>query len=545
MTQADDGRTAGLPELPSGWCWTTLEAVADIEGGITKDQNRRRTGAAREVPYLRVANVQRGYLDLSELKTILADQDEIQHLRLQPGDVLFTEGGDRDKLGRGWVWSGEIDECIHQNHIFRARPNRAAIEPKFISLHGNHFGQEWFARTGKQTTNLASINKGILRKFPVPVAPLNEQRRIVAKVDELFSDLDFAVAALKRAQASLKKYRAAVLKAAVTGELTAEWRAAHPNTEPATKLLERIIAERRQDWEEQQLAKFAAHKEMPSKRWQLKYQAPMPVDSGDLATLPAGWCWARVNQVGHVQLGRQRSPKHHQGTHMRPYLRVANVFENRIDASDVLRMNFTPNDYETYRLTCGDILLNEGQSLHLVGRAAMYRGEVPGACFQNTLVRFRAARGLLPEFALYVFLAYLHNKRFQKLARWTVNIAHLGADRFSNIEFPLPPLDEQRAIVLEVEQQLSEIEATKDYVEASVKRADRLRQSILREALAGRLVPQDPSDEPASALLDRIRQARADANGSAAKSPAQPRARSRPSPKRQSTLFEDSADAAD
>src|SRR5437868_1883761 len=116
-----------LPKLPPGWCWTSLETIADIEGGITKDQKRRHDGPVREVPYLRVANVQRGYLDLTELKTILATEEEIESLRLCPGDILFTEGGDRDKLGRGWVWNGEVEECIHQNHIFRARPCPDAV----------------------------------------------------------------------------------------------------------------------------------------------------------------------------------------------------------------------------------------------------------------------------------------------------------------------------------------------------------------------------------------------------------------------------------
>src|SRR6185437_4842046 len=100
-----------------------------------------------------------------------------------------------------------------------------------------------------------------------------------------------------------------------------------------------------------------------------------------LPPLPKGWCWARVDAVGEVKLGRQRSPEHHQGKHMRPYLRVANVFEDRIDLSNVLEMNFTPKEFETFRLRYGDILLNEGQSLEWVGRPAMFRGELPGACF--------------------------------------------------------------------------------------------------------------------------------------------------------------------
>jgi len=497
-----------LPPLPVGWCWTTLDTIADIEGGITKDQKRKHDGPVRDVPYLRVANVQRGYLDLGEMKSITAPESVIEALRLIAGDILFTEGGDRDKLGRGWVWAAELPECIHQNHIFRARPCPEVVVPKFVSMHGNFFGQNWFTRTGKQTTNLASINKGVLRSFPVPIAPLNEQRRIVAKVEELFSDLDMAVATLERVKAKLKRYRASVLKAAIEGKLTADWRAKHPDAEPAAPLLERILVERRRRWEDAQRARFAAAAKTPPKGWEAKYPAPSAIDSAGLPVLPDRWCWARVLQVGDVQLGRQRSPEHHTGEHMRPYLRVANVFENRIDTDDVLQMNFTPEEFETFRLLHGDILLNEGQSLHLVGRPAMYRDEVPGACFRNTLVRFRAVPGLVPEFALYVFLAYLHNKRFQKIARWTVNIAHLGSDRFSQIEFPLPPAEEQAEIVREIEARLTVVDQVTAQVDANLKRAGRLRQGILKRAFEGKLVPQVATDEPATVLLERIRQQR-------------------------------------
>ena len=189
---------------------------------------------------------------------------------------------------------------------------------------------------------------------------------------------------------------------------------------------------------------------------------------------------------------------------MRPYLRVANVFENRIDISDVMEMNFTPAEFETFKLSFGDILLNEGQSMELIGRPAMYRGEVPGACFTNTLVRFRPMDGVDRNFALNVFLAYLKNQRFQKIATITVNIAHLGAGRFSEIEFPLPPLAEQQQIVALVSEKLSQIESAEVAIEHSLRRAARLRQSILKQAFEGKLVPQDPTDEPASSSLERI-----------------------------------------
>ena len=306
----------------------------------------------------------------------------------------------------------------------------------------------------------------------------------------------------------MKRYRASVLKAAIDGKLTAEWRRQHTKTEPATALLERIVVERRRRWEDAQQTKFAVAEKTPPENWKGRYQDPTPIDAASLPPPPEGWCWARMLQVADIQLGRQRSPEHHSGPYMRPYLRVANVYENRIDTDDVLQMNFTPEEYETFRLVPGDILLNEGQSLHLVGRPALYRNEVPGACFQNTLVRFRAVQGLVPEYALYVFLAYLHNKRFQKVARWTVNIAHLGADRFSQIEFPLPPSEEQVEIIREIEARLTVVDQVTAQVDANLKRAGRLRQGILKRAFEGKLAPQVATDEPAAVLLERIRQQR-------------------------------------
>jgi type I restriction enzyme, S subunit len=358
-------------------------------------------------------------------------------------------------------------------------------------------------------TTFGAISGDDVRAFGIPLAPLAEQRRIVAAIEQQFSRLDAAIASLNHARKKLKRERAAILKAAIEGKLTELWRAEHPADETASQLLQRILVERRAKWEADQLAKMQAKGVMPKdEKWKQAYREPEPPDTTGLPELPEGWVWATVDQLGEVQLGRQRAPKYHTGPNMRPYLRVANVFEDCIDTTDVMTMNFTPEEYEIYRLEYGDILLNEGQSLELVGRPAMYRDEVPGACFQNTLVRFRVCDGLLAQFALAVFRVYLHRRRFQHIGRHTTNIAHLGAGRFAALVFPLPPFSEQQQIVSEVERRLSIIARTEAEVEANLKRAARLRQAILSEAFAGRLVPQDPQDEPASVLLERIREER-------------------------------------
>lgn len=200
--------TTDLPELPEGWVWARLDAIAALKGGITVD-SKRQDPTARSVPYLRVANVQRGYLDLSEVKTISAPASDIEALRLQKGDILFNEGGDRDKLGRGWIWESQLPECIHQNHVFRARLFRDEVSAKLVSWWGNSFGKDYFLREGKQTTNLASINITKLSAFPVPVPPVSEQTRLIAEVERRLS-----IAGEAEAQVDANLKRAQVLRAA-------------------------------------------------------------------------------------------------------------------------------------------------------------------------------------------------------------------------------------------------------------------------------------------------------------------------------------------
>jgi type I restriction enzyme S subunit len=172
---------------------------------------------------------------------------------------------------------------------------------------------------------------------------------------------------------------------------------------------------------------------------------------------------------------------------MRPYLRAANVFEDRIDVSDVNEMNFTPEDFERFRLVIGDILLNEGQSLELVGRPAMFRGEIENCCFQNTLVRFQANDAIDRKFALMMFRYCMRSGRFQKIARWTTNIAHLGASRFAELQIPLPPLNEQKRIVSKIEELFSELDAGEESLRRARRQLGVYRQSLLKQAFEGKL----------------------------------------------------------
>jgi type I restriction enzyme S subunit len=347
------------------------------------------------------------------------------------------------------------------------------------------------------------------------LAPFPEQQRIVKAIESYLTRIDDAAVSLERVQVKLKTYRASVLKAAVEGRLVSTEaslaRFENRAYEPAAVLLARMLKERRRRWEEARLDKLRVNGKAPEdEKWRAKYAEPAAVDTSKLPELPEGWCWASADQVGDILLGRQRSPAYLTGRWFRPYLRVANIKDDRIDFGDVEQMDFDPNHYEKYRLLTGDILVSEGQSPHLVGQSAIYRGELSDLCFQKTLHRFRPIPGApRSEFAQIVFRANVMLGVFKQVAPITTNIAHLTLEKFKASRFPLPPVLEQLRIEEEVERLLSITDAAERQVRIQSLRLDRLRQSVLKWAFEGKLVDQNPTDEAAAKLLARIRAERA------------------------------------
>lgn len=161
-----------------------LEAVAEVRTGLAKNAGRQ--GEKVSLPYLRVANVQDGWIDLSEVKTVDVDPKVVPRYSLQMGDVLLTEGGDYDKLGRGGVWMGEIAPCLHQNHVFAVRPDPTSLSSAFLALlTQSYLGRAYFLSCAKRTTNLASINSSQLKSLPVPQLPLTRQQEIASEIGSL------------------------------------------------------------------------------------------------------------------------------------------------------------------------------------------------------------------------------------------------------------------------------------------------------------------------------------------------------------------------
>ena len=478
--------TQGEWALPDGWLWTTIGEVAETtSGGTPLRKHPEYYGGS--IPWIKSGELE-GEVIISSEEFITEEGLSSSSARIFPKGtpVVALYGATVGKTG-----ILGLDAATNQA-ICAIFALHNAFTAKFITY--------WLKYRRSELIELSvggaqpNISQRIIRAFPFPLAPLPEQHRIVAEIETQFTRLDAGVAALERAQVNLRRYKASVLKAACEGRLVpTEASLAHAegrDYEPADQLLARILAERRARWE-------AEH---PGKR----YKGPVSPDTEDMPELPEGWEWATVEQIGKVRLGRQRSPKYHQGPNMRPYLRAANATWDGADLSDVKEMDFPPEIWDNYRLQKNDILLAEASgSPNEVGKPFIWREEIPECGFQNTLIRVRLF-SLSPEFVYVHFLTDALTGRFGEVARG-ISIQHLGAARLSRFVIAFPPLPEQRRIVAEVERRLSVVAVLEASVVAALARARRLRQAVLKQAFEGRLVPQHLDDEPASVLLERIR----------------------------------------
>ena len=218
-------KPSGLPwlgDIPQHWDIRRLKFVADVQTGLTLGKTYTEKDLAR-CPYLRVANVQDGFLDLSQITEIEIPRRDVSRYQLKYGDVLMTEGGDFDKLGRGYVWESQIENCLHQNHIYAVRPHTEYLEPHFLAiLMTSHYGKAYFTSISRQTTNLATINQTNLLNLFLPIPPVSEQKEIVAHLAKISSDSENLLTSIQTSIALLKERRSALITAAVTGQIPLE-----------------------------------------------------------------------------------------------------------------------------------------------------------------------------------------------------------------------------------------------------------------------------------------------------------------------------------
>ncbi len=439
-------------ELPPGWAWATIEDLIS-QAGIFSDGDwveSKDQDPGGDVRLVQLADVGTGaFRDRSQRSLTSGKAVELNCTYLEPGDVLVARMP--DPLGRACQFPRALGACVTVVDVAIVRLGKCSADPTWLmwSINSPQFNRDVEAL--QSGTTRKRISRKNLATIGLSLPPLAEQKRIVAAIEEHFSRLGFAEAALDIARAKLQALRRSVLAAAFSGRLA----------------------------------------------------NPPPTTNTDPGQLPGGWRLAPIADVAEVHLGRQRSPRHHSGEQMRPYLRAANVTWEGISLEDVKTMNFDDADFDRFRLTRGDILLNEASgSPNEVGKPAVWDGEIEDCCFQNTLLRLRP-RDLNGDYLYWYCYSSALSGRFGEASRG-VNIRHLGKRGLAQFPIPLGPRAEQEHVVAAIEESLSRLDAAETALDAVRAKISGFRRSVLLEALAGRLVPQDPDDEPAIALLARI-----------------------------------------
>ena len=463
----------------STWCRVPLANIASILNGFPFESRLFTRSPAKAEPLIRIRDVVRGWTD-----TYYSGAFDPAYV-VKNGDLLVGMDGDFNSS----VWRGTSG--LLNQRVCKVNVTSAYYEPRFLAYCLPGYLSAINANTSSITVKHLSSNT--LACIPLPLAPLREQAEIADALDELFSDLDAGVAALERVRGKLRLYRASVLKAAVEGTLTAEWRTQHPHTEPATERLKRILAERRRLWE---VARLGSRK---------KYKEPIAPDPDKAVLLPGGWIWGSFDQVvWHLRSGNSESS----GRKVTdwPVLRSSAVRHGVIDLADLNYLQKAQSLRSDNFLQRRDFLITRlSGSVSYVGCSAAVKDTgCDGIQYPDRIFCAKLVPGIDGTFLSYCFQQSGVRKKLEEAAKSTAGHQRISISDLLPLSFPLPPLSEQEMIVECVEDQLSVIDHLDADIKAKVMGTSALRQSILRHAFTGQLVMQDPNDEPASELLKRM-----------------------------------------
>ena len=482
--------------IPESWIWASIKDLADLVSGQhikTSDYVDYPTG----IPYLT------GPADFGKIYPSISKWTEMPKALASHGDVLITVKG----AGVGKVNILEIPEAAISRQLMAIRGHAVDSRYLYYYIKANF---DTFQKLGAGST-VPGIDRKTILGFEIPVAPLNEQRRIVAKIEELFSDLDAGVAQLKQVQQQLKRYRQSVLKAAVEGKLTAAWRAQHGHeVEPAEQLLVRILEERRVKWEAEELAKYEAKGKKPPKGWQDKYKEPEPPDTSDLPELPAGWVWANLDFVlAEINAGKsfrclERPPEEEEVG----IVKVSAVSWGEFQEDESKTCTDPDKINPSYFIEEGDFLISRANTIELVGACVIVGSIKKTLMLSDKILRLRF-QAINPEWLLYTLRSQHGRLQIESLSTGNQeSMRNIGQDRIRSIAIPIPPLAEQLQIMEVLSLLFSVQEQSKSVVDSEIIRAERLRQSILKRAFEGKLVDQDSSDESSLFLLSEVGQIR-------------------------------------
>lgn len=508
---------------PAGWEKCRLDDVAQLVRGITFPTTAKgHAPSDGAVACLRTANVQAEveWEDLWYVPRQYVKHDE-QYVR--SGDVLISTANSYELVGKVARVKAPHEEASLGAFISLLRAEAGVNVTFFYYLMSSDSIQRAIRAMASTTTNLSNVSGSKLKELELLLAPAAEQTRIVEKLEELLSDLDAGVAELKAAQRKLVQYRQSLLKAAMEGALTADWRAARSQSgeppETGANLLNRILTERRARWETSQLVRFAEQGKTPPKGWQARYKEPVgPADTAGLM-YPFGWVTTGFEQIAD---GSPHSLKAGPfGSALKKEFYVPSGYKI-YGQEQVIRGDSSYGDYfisaekfeqlSSCGVKPGDILVS---LVGTTGKVLVLPEDAEPGIINPRLLKISVTRKHVDPLFVKVFLESPIARTFFKGESHggTMEILNLGI--LKQLPVPLPPIEEQTAIVEALTTQLDELDSQSEAITQGLRFSVAQRKNILKAAFAGQLVSQDPNDEPATALLERIRAAKVEHAGKA------------------------------
>lgn len=481
--------------IPNSWIHTKLEDIVDIldyERNPINNAERAQRISNKDpqelFPYYG-ATGQVGFIDdyRSEGERILLGEDAAPFLDPNKNKAYLVHG-------KYWV--------NNHAHILRGACN--LVNNKFVLHQLNILNYREFV---SGTTRL-KLTSASMKQIPLVLAPFNEQIRIADKIDELFSELDNGIEELETAQKKLELYRQSLLKSAVEGELSKEWRETQTEvSETGEQLLARILKERRERWEQEKLKEFTEKGKNPPKNWQDKYPEPVQPDTENLPQLPEGWVWASIDQLTTEQRYGS-SAKTNDDPNGIPVLRMGNIQNGALDFNNLKYLPKTHDEFPALFLEKGDLLFNRTNSRELVGKTAIFNGEHAPCSYASYLIKVKFHSDFNANLAAYYINSVFGKIWINDVAVQQTGQANVNGTKLSQLCIPLMSQAEQNYIVKRFNELKDVSESSFKQIEDNIKLLTMQKRNILTAAFKGELVPQDPNDEPAQVLLERIQQQR-------------------------------------
>jgi type I restriction enzyme, S subunit len=474
-----------VTELPPGWAWTKVGEIADVQLGKMLDKAKNR---GTPTAYLRNINVRWGKLDLSDLLEMRFTEDEMDFFDIRDGDLIVCEGGEP---GRAAVWRQGPTRLKYQKALHRVRTG-AGVSPEYLAHFLRHAAHTDLLTPLLTGTTIKHLPRTAFLRLGLPLPPAAEQRRIVAKLDSLFARTRSAREELARIPRLIEHYKQAILAAAFRGELTADWR--KTSESPPIDVVRY-----------QQDAALARGALRGSRQALSNLEAPDEA----LGQLPNGWVAGRLIDLIDLRVGFAFKSKWFQKTGIR-LVRGANVSPGRLDWRDTVFLDEDRRtEFAEYLIEAGDILLAMDRPLISSGlKVAVLRDEEAPALLVQRVARIRPSTWAR---AAYIWW-YLNSSLFlnHAIARSTgSDLPHISGNDIGLAPVPVPPVEEQEEVARRISEAMGWLDFVLEERGQALKLIDHIDQATLAKAFRGELVPQDPNDEPAAKLLERIRAARA------------------------------------